>query len=127
MAQEKDRQALSNDLNLHIYFHQVDPGFSAKLDQILAAVTNVQQQENTVMVDLSALQDEVSKNTDVVGSAKTLIQSLVDQISQIGATADAATQAKINDLVASLQANDANLAQAVADNTPAQNPPPPVP
>lgn len=75
-------------------------------------------------LDLTALTAEVAKNTDVEGSTKVLIGKLADEIATLNANnGDPTTQAKIDALVATLRANDSDLAAAVAANTP---PAPPV-
>lgn len=66
------------------------------------------------MKNLQALTDEVAANTAIEKSAITLIQGLAAQIEE--AKDDPAA---LDALVASLRANDADLAAAVAANTPA--------
>ena len=66
-------------------------------------------------VDLTPIQAEVSRQTSVVQSAITLIQSLATQI------ADAAGDpARVTELADALRASSDALAAAVAANTPSQ-------
>ena len=68
-----------------------------------------------VAVDLTPIQSEVARQTSVVQSAITLIQSLAQQI------ADAANDpARVAELADALRSSSDALAAAVAQNTPSQ-------
>ena len=89
----------------------------SKLNQLLKGQ---QQLETTMAIDFTAANAEIARNTDVTGSVKALLASLAQQIADLKtASTDPATQASIDDLVASLKANDDDVAAAVTANTPA--------
>lgn len=71
-------------------------------------------------LDLSKLQEAVSRDTTVTQSVTTLIDGLVAQIKDaaMGAGASADVQKAIDDVVAQINANTDQMAQAVAQNTP---------
>jgi hypothetical protein len=71
------------------------------------------------MADLTALQAAVAANTDVINSARTLIQGLAAQIQ-----ANITDPIALSQLVNQLRSSDADLASAVVANTSA---PPPAP
>jgi hypothetical protein len=103
----------------------------ARLNQLLGGqdILKTGQQvlnemEQKQMVDISAIQAEVTRNNDVANSVKTLIGSLADQIAALKtASTDPQTQAAIDALVGQLKGNDDSLADAVTANTPAAPPP----
>lgn len=75
-------------------------------------------QETQQMADLTALAAEVAENTEVVASATALLSQLAQEIRD-NATDPAALEA----LAASLDSNNAALAAAIVENTPAADPP----
>lgn len=104
------------DVHIHIDTSG-DPSLLAEMDRKLDAVLdalayNIQQEEQT-MLDLSALQDQVSYDTSVDESVKNLVSYLADQI------ANAPDQAAIDAIVDSMRNNNTEMAQFVTDNTPA--------
>jgi hypothetical protein len=68
-------------------------------------------------IDLSKLQDEVTKSSTVTQSVVALIQNLAAQIDAIPASSDPTTQAALDQLVDTLNANDTALATAVTSGT----------
>lgn len=70
-------------------------------------------------IDLTKLTAEVTANTTVTSSVETLITNLAAQIAAIPTSTDPVTQAALDALVATLNANDTSLANAVTANTPA--------
>src|SRR5690242_383498 len=93
----------------------------SKLDRILHEVL---QGEKMAAVDLTALQNQVAKNTSVTASALTLIQGLqanvatlskqlADAIAAGDPAAIQATQAALDSLAAQIQSSDDALAGAV--------------
>lgn len=68
-------------------------------------------------VDFQKLRDQLAKNTDVIGSAKALLQKLLAEVETIATTADAATQSALNDLTTQFTAQTDDLATAVAEGT----------
>ena len=101
------------NLRIDLYIHQDTLTTDAKLDKILAALTVLQQQETTIMADLTALTTQVAQNTSVEESAVTLIQGLAAQIVAAGTD-----PAKLADLTAQLNKSAADLASAITANTP---------
>lgn len=86
----------------------------ARIEAALARIEAKLNGVTTHMAQLDSLTAEVTRNTSVVGSALTLIQGLAAQIQAAGT--DPAALATI---VASLKANDDQIAAAIAANTPA--------
>lgn len=72
------------------------------------------QKLDSIMADLSKLQDAVSQEDTVIDSAITLIQGLADEIKNL----PAGDQDAIDALAADVQAKAQALAEAVAANTP---------
>ena len=89
------------------------------IDQILKCLEGklrvITHQQEKMMSDLSEIQAEVTRNTEVDQSAITLLNGLAAQIEQIK-TDPAAIQALANEL----RASSDDLAAAVVANTPAQ-------
>ena len=87
-----------------------------RLERRLDALTTLTTQEKeAVMADLSALQAEVERNTEVDQSAITLLNGLAAKIEELK-TDPAALQA----LADSMRSSSDNLAAAVTANTPAE-------
>ena len=113
------------DINVRIdhYFHNADaPTVDAKLDQILAALAAIQQKEDTMLVDISALITQVQNTVGLEESCLQFIQSVADMLKQ--ANGD---QAQIDAAVASLQAKATEVAAALAANPLPAPPAPPAP
>jgi len=85
---------------------------------MIGLLNRVLTKENEMAVDLTALQDEVANNSTVEGSVIALLKQLADMIAAIPASNDKATQDALDQLVASLRANDQSLADSVVANTP---------
>ncbi len=90
----------------------------AKLTEIL---TRQRAAEQATMSALTDLQAQVAANTTVIGSTLALIQGLKAQLDAAGTDPQA-----LADLSAQLSTSDQALAAAVAANTPAAPPAPPV-
>jgi len=86
---------------------------------MLRMLKSIIKQEGQMAVDLTALTDEVAKNTTVTGSVIELLQQLTALIQAIRASNDPVTQAALDALKATLSTNDQNVADAVVANTPA--------
>lgn len=99
---------------MHVHVHFDDPTPDPRLDEILRLLRRVTTQEKTIMADLSALTNAIRSNSDAVDSAVTLIQELAQKISDAGTDPQALAA-----LVDELNAKDAELAQAIVANTPA--------
>jgi hypothetical protein len=99
-----------------------NPGLSAKLDTVIGFFGVIQQQESTIMADLSQLTTDVASNGTVIDSAITLLQGLSAALAAAGTN-----PAQLAALQQQLEAETTNLANAVAANTPAAPPPAPAP
>jgi len=96
------------------------PVLNEKLNALLSQQAKYGAQ---IMVDLTAANQEISRNTDVTGSVKTLLSTLTQMVADLkNSTSDPAAQQAIDALVAQLKANDDSLSQSVTDNTPAAAP-----
>lgn len=73
--------------------------------------------ETQMAVNFDALKAQLAKNTDVVNSAKALVQKLLAEIETIATSADAPTQAALDDLTTQFAAETDDLAGAVAAGT----------
>lgn len=88
----------------------------------------ISELERKMAVEFTALEAEVSRNTDVDTSANALLVGLTEEIRKLREGADPATQAKIDEFVAKLKTSTDGLVAAVEANTlPAPPPPDPVP
>jgi hypothetical protein len=100
------------------------------LNQILSAVSssNLQGEIKTLMLDITALTAAVANETTVEASAETLLTNISAELQTLiansGNTVDPAALAAI---VATINANSSNLAQAVVTATPAATPTTPPP
>lgn len=108
------------DIRIDHYFHHVDDGVTAKLDQILAALAVMQQEERTMSAELDALTAQVSATTDLEKSAITLIEGLAAQFAAV-----AQDPAKVTALAAQLKTSADALSAAITANTPPAPPAPP--
>ena len=90
---------------------------TARLDNINIKLNILLKRENDMAVDVSALTAEVTRNSDVTASVVTLVNNLAAQIANIPPSTDPATQAALDDLKATLAANDDAIAAAVTANT----------
>lgn len=75
-------------------------------------------------LDLTTLQNEVTRNRTVDGSAAALIRGITQRIQDAIAADDLQDSAALATLVSDLQGSTDDLAAAVSENTPA---PPPEP
>lgn len=106
----------------------------SQMDRIEMRLIQLQEIVQNMTIDVTALLKEVADSTTVEKSALTFIQTiaasqaslskqLADALAANDPAALAAVQKSIDDSVAALKANDAELAAAVAANT---QPPPPL-
>jgi len=99
-------------MRVDIFFHtESDRDFQA---EVLRLLRNIQQGEQIIMADLTNLTTQVKNTTDVEQSAIVLLKGLADQIAQLK-TDPAALQA----LADQLKSKSDELAAAVTANTPA--------
>lgn len=109
-------------LKIDITVNFVSTEITAKLDQVLAALSQLNQKEQTMSVELDALTAEVAAMKTVEESAVALINGLAAQLAA-AKTDPVAIQA----LADSLKATSADLAAAVSANTPVVPPVTPAP
>lgn len=86
---------------------------------MLGMLRQLLKQENAMAIDLSKITAEVANNTSVTNSVVQLVQNLAAEIKAIPPSNDPATQAALDQLTATLTANDGTIATAVTANTPA--------
>lgn len=91
----------------------------ANQQTILAILRQLATQEREMAIDLTTITAEVANNTSVTQSVVKLVQNLAAQIAAIPPSSDPATQAALDQLSATLKANDTAIAGAVTANTPA--------
>jgi hypothetical protein len=82
----------------------------------------LEQQVKKMAADMDALKAATSRNSDLIGSAVTLINGLADRIESAGTD-----PAKLQEIVAEMRNQDDALAQAIIVGTNALNPLPPPP
>lgn len=100
------------------------------LNQILSAVSNsnLQGEIKKLMLDITALTAAVANETTVEESAETLLVNISGQLQTLIANSgDTVDPAALQAIVATINANSANLAQAVVTATPAATPTTPPP
>lgn len=97
-------------------FHtlRADPTLLARLDRLMEIGQQIIQKENQMAHTLQELVDAVAAETTDIGSLKTFIQGLQDQISGIGLSAD--QQAKVDKIFDNVATNDAAVVAAMAIN-----------
>ena len=91
----------------------------AQLNRIEANLRTIIKQETQMAIDLTAMTAEVANNTSVASSVVTLLGNLTALIKAIPVSTDPVTQAALDQLSATLAANDTTIAGAVVSNTPA--------
>jgi ATP/maltotriose-dependent transcriptional regulator MalT len=87
------------------------------LGEMQAVLNALVNRETLLMASIADLQAQVQQNTDVINSAKTLLQGLADQLQE---AKDSGDPAKIQAVIDQIKQNDDDLAAAVVKNTPAQ-------
>lgn len=102
------------------YFQNWFVFLSNKLDLILQRQSYLEQGEQKMALDISALQAAVAAETSADQSAITLLAQLTQEIQQIAVNSvDPATVTALNNLATQLQSNAKGLGDAVTANTPA--------
>ncbi len=94
------------------------PDYTAQLNRIESKLNSLITKETKMAVDLTALTAEVTNNTSVENSVVTLLGNLTALIKAIPPSTDPVTQAALDQLTATLTANDKATAAAVVANTP---------
>ena len=94
-----------------------------KIDSLLKLLTAHTKEGEKIMAKLDDLVAEVAEETSVIASAGTLLDGLTAQVRALrDDLADAGVDtAKVDAVLASLQANKAALQEAVVRNTPEAN------
>lgn len=96
------------------HYHHADKKTRQKLDEVLGIVRDLQRKEVKEIMELKDLQTQVEKNTEVEGSAVTLIQGIASQLA-----AAKEDPAAIQALADKLNSSATALAAAITANTPA--------
>lgn len=105
--------ATETHIHLHVHEHH-DDGSAPILAEILKRVKALQKETHLAALDLSELQTEVARESDLIAAAKKAFQGLADQID-----ATAGNPAALKQLTAQMRAQDDDFAQAIVANTPA--------
>lgn len=109
------------DVHVHIHGDNASHEVITRLNQILSRLGTITQLEEMQMAGVQDIQAAVSEQTDVVGSAVTLLDQIHQQLTDALASNDpAAVQAVLDQLASNRQA----LADAVVRNTDAAPPTP---
>lgn len=95
----------------------LDHRIEERLDDIVRRSRALKRRLEHIMSAIDDLTAQVAKNTDVIESAITLIQNIKALLDAAGTD-----PTKLAELSATLGAEDAKLADAVAANTPAAKP-----
>lgn len=109
------------------YLNQRLSDVGAQLTSIQAALGVVLTQGATMAVDFTQDLEEVraaiAEDTDVTSSAIGLINALADKVDALAAevSQEPAVQQALRDAAAAIRGNNSTLANAVSDNTPADN------
>ena len=85
---------------------------------IMRLLLRILAKDTEMAVDLTTLTQEVTNNTSVTQSVVQLLQNLQTIIQNIPPSTDSTTQAALDQLTATLKANDTTIANAVVANTP---------
>lgn len=93
-------------LHIHVHVHE----------------RNSARRQGAIMSALTRLEEEVTETKSVLAGLITLVTGLAQQIRN-----NAANEAAMNKLADELDTENKKIAQAVVDNTPAAEEPPPVP
>jgi hypothetical protein len=90
-----------------------------KLDRMVDMLSQILKVDKMAAVDIAAITAGVTRNTSVLDSTVLLINNLTALIKAIPPSTDPVTQAALDQLTATLTANDDAAAAAVVANTPA--------
>jgi hypothetical protein len=101
------------DVNLRF----ADNAIKHYFDTLNAKIDLLTRKVNVMAGELDALQAQVAKNADVIDSAITLIKGIKAKLDECIASGNPAALQALSD---ALGAKDAELATAVAENTPSQ-------
>jgi hypothetical protein len=100
------------------YYDSQFQSINSRLDTITTMLRQLLKQEAQLAIDLTAATAEIANNTSVEASAVLAIKTLTNLLTAIPPSTDPVTQAALDNLVATLKANDTTLGAAVA-TTPA--------
>lgn len=104
-------------LHVDVHIHLMDPAAHMKLDKVVELVTQLLKGQTAMSAELDRLTTEVAETKTVTQSAIVLLGQLSDLIRQ-----NANDPTALNALADQLDSNQADLANAVAANTPAAPP-----
>lgn len=99
------------------HYHHADPQLIAAINGVMAQNSIILTKVAQLMSVVDDLKAQVSKNTEVISSAKTLIVGLKTSLDN--AIAQLPDTSALTELSAQLATDDQALADAVAANTPA--------
>jgi len=107
-------------MRLHIYHHHFEEEAPSWVNELKDVLGLINFRLETIMADLSKLQNDVTAQTSVVQGVSTLLSQLSKEISDLKnqGSADPTLQAAIDDLASKVEANSQALADAVTANTP---------
>jgi len=106
-------------MNLTIEHHVFIHG-EVKLDQILAQLKQLTQQEKQIMATLDEALTDIQSEATVADSLVTLTASIKAQLDAVlSGQLPPAQQAKVDAIFAAVEANKQKLSDAVVANTPA--------
>ena len=108
-------------MRIDIYLHNGDDELLGKLVQIQSSLDALLKRSGIMGATLQDVADKVTAQTDVIKSAETLLTELNTELKAAIANQDMAAVQAISDKIDS---NTAELAAAVAANTPAAPTPP---
>jgi hypothetical protein len=112
------------DVNLNV--RNLDEEFKKdildKLIHISNQLNSIETKEDKIMIDLTALEAEVTEQSTVIDSTITLLNGLSTKLTEISAEVknNPIAQAKITELTTALDSRTKALADAVAANTPGE-------
>lgn len=120
-------------LKLHLHFHGPVTlggligdllGIAAHLDTLTTTLDRIERTLDTMKIDLTGIEQEVTDLTTVQESAIALLNGLSGKIAEISADLadNPVAQAKLNELTTAMDTSSNSLAAAVAANTPAEPP-----
>ncbi len=90
-----------------------------RLDHVDDTLNQILKELQMAAVDIAAITAGVARNTTVLGSVEALLANLTALIKAIPPSTDPVTQAALDQLTATLTADDDQAAAAVVANTPA--------
>jgi hypothetical protein len=112
---------MSIDFNINIHF---DPEFMGLIREHNSRLDTIVKNQETIMATLDEVLADVTDESTQIAGISTLIAGLKQQLADAlaGTTLPPATQAKVDAIFAAAEKNKADIAAALAANTPAAPP-----